>query len=430
MPNWKDLLNAESYSEGDPVRQLFGAASAVKDWPVDALALGADLVDLSSSGLAKILARRPELANAVKTDLGGNLRRAFAPEGYGRPTMTEGPAPDIEEGRSVGRMLNPLLWAGNQKIPTPALKQFSPKRREFLTKVAEAHKAAEKAAESGSILDTPMTRRDFNKGLATAAVAAPAAGLLYKFGKGKQALEAAPELARVAEVAPKAAEGGAYKYNSLKEYIDDVIATSTEATNEFVTNWQHTGYTKGLPSELIPWNNSKEFDEGIDAFYKAKFKDRLLNDENRYNEAKSLKETYGHPEIDHISSYESPEEFIKYGQALDKELNKFSPQAKQEMKALKELHGDDWVSYEPDFYYDNMGIIQGRPQYNFDGSPRMSNEFYWNGTKKLDNQFEHLNPRSPGYNFWDETGTYGLQDGAKSATEMRELFKKYIDEWL
>lgn len=307
MPNWKDLLNAESYSEGDPVRQLFGAASAVKDWPVDALAWGADLVDLSSSGLAKILARRPELAKAVKTDLGGNLRRAFAPEGYGRPTMTEGPAPDIEEGRSVGRMLNPLLWVGNQKIPTPTLKQFSPNRREFLTKVAEAHKEAEKAAESDSILNTPMTRRDFNKGMATAAVAAPAAGLLYKFGKGKQALEAAPEIARVAEVAPKAAEGGVYKYNTLKEYIDNVIKEASSQPEKQIERWG--GH----------WNEEESINRSIHA--------RLIDDEDQYEAAKNLYSLRDRPDWG-INLPVDEEHIVKA-------FNEFSPQAKQEMKALK-----------------------------------------------------------------------------------------------
>jgi len=238
---------------------------------------------------------------------------------------------------------------------------------------------------------TNLSRREFMKksaGLAggTAAASVPGAKLLQKFAPEERAI--AKEA--VVEAAPK------YKYNSLKEYLDDVQMWAKEDYKAADLSGQGARYSK-------------------DEFARR----QLLNDEALYKEAKAA-------DMDSLVRQQKFPDYEKYKRSLDS----FSPQAKQEMKALKELHGDDWVSYRPDSYYDDMGIIQGRPQYNFDGSPRMSSEFYWNGTKKLDNQFEHLNPRSPGYNFWDETGGYGLQDGAKSSAEMRELFKKYVDEWL
>lgn len=138
---------------------------------------------------------------------------------------------------------------------------------------------------------TNLSRRDFLKksaGIAGGSVAAsiPGSKLLQKFAPEERAL--AKEVA--VEAAPK------YKYNSLKEYLDDVSDLAERKadafTNQYGGNWRdyHPEYMRG----------------------------QLLGDELKYTNAKNGK---------------------RLGDVLpgdEEALNAFSPQAKKEMKDAKE----------------------------------------------------------------------------------------------
>ena len=134
-----------------------------------------------------------------------------------------------------------------------------------------------------------MSRREFMKksaGLAggTAAASIPGAKLLQKFAPEERTI--AKEAA--IEAAPK------HKYNSLKEYLDDV---STKAEGDILMSGH-------------PWSDSRHTEDIIW---------RLKNDEIVYNNAKRGKEL---------------------GDVLPNDkytLNEFSPRAKQEMKEFKSL---------------------------------------------------------------------------------------------
>lgn len=128
-----------------------------------------------------------------------------------------------------------------------------------------------------------MSRRDFMKksaGLAAGSTvgAGVTAKLLRKFAPEERAI--AKEVA--VEAAPK------YKYNSLKEYLDDV---STRAEGDILMSGNK-------------WD---------DSLWQKDMKERLLQDEARYLEAKDIG-----------------------GREYQAIREAFSPQAKKEMKALKE----------------------------------------------------------------------------------------------
>lgn len=152
----------------------------------------------------------------------------------------------------------------------------------------------------------------------------------------------------------------------------------------------------------------------------AGVKERLLQDENIYSNAKEM--------VNLNPNFAKETDLGIRSQKLQDSLNAFSPQAKKEMGALKSLHGDDWThqaqTSEFRHYLDNSGIIQGKPQYRGDRTIP-SNEFYWNGKTPIDTQYEHLNPKSSGFNFWDETGGHGLQEGTSTLEELQKIFSKY-----
>lgn len=279
MPSLSELWDENKYSEGDPIRQLIAATKAAKQWPMDTLAWGADLVDLSTLGLSTLFSNNQGLSKAIKTDLGGNLRRAFSKPTYnGESSLTEYPAKDIQEGTSVGRMLNPALLA-NFNIPTKLNKQ---------TKIAK------EITENSELVSTLSTegRRNFIKQLAAITGGALVGGkMLSKFGN---------KVDDVTKAASKVDDyKGQYKYNSIKEYFDEVTSSS-----------------------------------------KA-IQQKLLRDQSEYKHAKSLLQESGHPEIDPISNYK-PNEFEDFTNVLKRKTNEFSPEAKRQMRAWKSWFGDDW----------------------------------------------------------------------------------------
>lgn len=148
-----------------------------------------------------------------------------------------------------------------------------------------------------------MSRRDFMKksgGIAagTAAASIPGAKLLQKFAPEERTLAKEANVAKQAavEAAPK------YKYNSLKEYLDDVETSVYSKYDE-------------------PW-----FDEVNDLTARQQIQQRLLRDEQAYVNAKDVKS--GYLKLDNPTGDEY--------KIMDEILNDFSPQAKKEMKLLKD----------------------------------------------------------------------------------------------
>lgn len=161
-----------------------------------------------------------------------------------------------------------------------------------------------------------LSRRDFMKksgGIAagTAAASIPGAKLLQKFAPEERA---AVKQAAV-EAAPK------YKYNSLKEYLDDVRASG----DEFVD---------------LTAGEGKQVDF---------MKQRLLRDESLYKQSKfnydpKLKDPVSGNWIDPFTGQPHSEEFLKN---IRNTTDDFSPQAKQEMKEFKSwadvAYDGDWA---------------------------------------------------------------------------------------
>lgn len=339
MPSLSDLWDENKYSEGDPIRQLISATKAAKEWPMDALAWGADLVDLGSTGLAKAFHNQD-----LKTDLGGNLRRSVTPPLYeGKPSFSATRAEDLEDARSIGRMLNPLLLGGNQKLPGSGIVD---KIVNKLTGVSDIDKSKRaflvgKPAEDQvniltDILTTPVTRREFMKDSAlvsggVAAASIPGAKLLQKFIPEEKV---AKKLATT-ETVPK------YEYNSLQEYLDDMI--------RFAEEDQRAG----------------ELSFGPQFTKERRLRDRLLKDEREYNYLKEISNGTKNPkEIAYRIYFDGPPELFgpdeiiykngsfqprvydelpietkkiiaKSTKIVENKLNSFSPKAKEEMSIYK-----------------------------------------------------------------------------------------------
>jgi len=222
MPSLSELWDESKYSEGDPVRQLITASKAVKDWPMDTLNWGNGLVDMTTGGLNKIFPRIP------KTHLANEIPHAIYGDKYDSPSLSEYPAQDVKDGRSLGRMLNPaLLFSGNQRVLTPKMGEFNTGRRAVLV-----GNPVDNPDNLSTVVDTlknkSMTRRDFNKGLVTGAASIAAGPLLSKFSKTVEKLPEAGQLAKNVSTT----EVGTSKYNSLKDYMD-AIAEQANGSNSF-----------------------------------------------------------------------------------------------------------------------------------------------------------------------------------------------------
>lgn len=152
------------------------------------------------------------------------------------------------------------------------------------------------------------SRRDFMKktaGLAAGSTvgAGVTAKLLRKFAPEERTLAKEANVAKQAavEAAPK------YKYNSLKEYIDDVETNIYSKYEE-------------------PW-----FDEVNDLTARQQVQQRLLQDEQWYTKSKQ-------------ELSKTPKDSPMYD-VVESHTNMFSPQAKKEMKELKTLSQDLHVEY-------------------------------------------------------------------------------------
>lgn len=166
---------------------------------------------------------------------------------------------------------------------------------------------------------TNMSRRDFMKktaGIAggTAAASIPGAKLLQKFAPEERAVAKQAAV----EAAPK------YKYNSLKEYLDDV-ETKAYSAHDNPVDYQMLGDDASSIPNLM--------------------KERLIQDEMSYAGNKHLS--------NRVRYNESGQPYIEFDNGVmrrpvqDKEMNKiisnlneFSPQAKKEMAVYKQFVED------------------------------------------------------------------------------------------
>ena len=413
MPTLADLWDEDKYSEGDPIRQLIAFSKSPRHWGMDALNWGNELIDSATSTIPN---------KALHTNLRGKLQDPL----YGGETSVSAtPSEDTQNAERLGRAINPLLWAGNQKLNTFGLRkmltdafdkaprvenriysmmpgqelkdtkyvqrnvrnqaeidhivssgymlpkeggksvkyftatddvnpnvpdgntmlrinrdkirpdravsskdiekfnfvtnsweslspgkysmEINPSRRGFLVGKAAADVVHPLEAPLDEILNTPMTRRTVNKGLAAgAAGVAMGGGLLSKFAKVPEAAKALETVAPIAEQATK------YKYNTLAEYLDDV---TTRAEGDVLMSGHN--YSPELHNDNISY--------------------RLKQDEAMYSSAKKRL----NPEY----KKNSDTMFDDLDPGKDERiLNQFSPQAKKEMKDYKETVN----SYFPD----------------------------------------------------------------------------------
>lgn len=326
MPSLADLWDEDKYSEGDPIRQLIAFSKSPKHWGMDALNWGNELIDSATSTIPN---------KALHTNLQGKL---YDPLYGGETSVSASPSEDTQNADRLGRAVNPLLWAGNQKLNTFGLRKmltdalmeksgFNASRRAFLGAKEEAmaqpinEAVVDTAAALGQpiaeAMATPMTRRTFNKGLAATGAGVAAGGLLSKFAK-------APEIAKAAETLAPATK---HKYNTLAEYLDDVTKkTHSDLLDHYP--WEKQYNNKTGKDEFI----SRVQEDNFKKYHSDRVQQRLKQDEADY---KASKELYGNKIYEVYPS--SGKEPLKYEDV-------FSPQAKEEMKLWKNLHGDDWHS--------------------------------------------------------------------------------------
>lgn len=155
-----------------------------------------------------------------------------------------------------------------------------------------------------------MSRRDFLKKSGGIAAGAATAGVVPKLLR-KFAAEEKPIADAVAQTAKEAPK---YKYNSLKEYLDDAQMWAKEDFKAAELSRRGARYSK-------------------DEFFKR----QLLNDELAY---KTAKENLARP---------NPRKDFKTGlppQSQVDRMNAFSPQAKKEMSAWKEMRGRGWENID------------------------------------------------------------------------------------
>lgn len=180
--------------------------------------------------------------------------------------------------------------------------------------------AAKEAAAANPIQSE--SRRSFMKksaGIAggTAAMSIPGAKLLQKFAPEERAVAKQAAVKQgVAEAAPK------YKYNSLKDYLDDVHEGVTSSAGP--RGWQTTEGGFGTYDDLI--------------------KKRLHEDEAGYEASKffykdNLKDPKTGKWIDPFSGQPHGDEFLRN---IPNTKDHFSPQAKKEMKDFKNNYREEF----------------------------------------------------------------------------------------
>lgn len=272
---------------------------------------------IGGTGLGELLmGKSPELADDMSYSPSAGIRGGNrATGGLGTYTLDKRSA---DLGMTLADIVG--LTAGTAKLGKMGLNKLADKsgfdatRRAFLEgKAAGAGKPTNEAVVDAAsaalspldeILHTQVTRRNVLKGAAAAGGLAATPTLLRNFVKDAE------------HVAPKAVEhvadnvvvnGAKHKFNSLAEYLDDIQ------------------------------NRAKEIFNSPNRAYRAEDEiasDLLHSDEVMYNAAKEHKA--------HLESMFADD----YSQSQLDRLNAFSPQAKKEMNALKDVN-PQWRS-DPD----------------------------------------------------------------------------------
>lgn len=400
-----------------PVRD-FGDKAHIPDWvPL-----------LGGSGIGELLmGKSPELLDDLSYNLSSGIRGGNAATG-GLGTLTlDKRSADL--GMTAADVAGLSAFALRKALKNSLTDTVKESRRQFMfgkneglgKATPESLVDTSKPIADGidAVSSIPVDRRTFLKGAAAAGAAASIPTMLRKFGKegGETAAKAAEHTVdNIATNAPK------YKYNSLKEYLDDVTDYSHDVGHERAyESMMESGYNNHPGAD-------RYMDDFIDNFDFSKIqRERLLNDEAEHKAAKffykdNLKDPQTGKWINPYDGQPHSEEFLKN---IRNTTNDFSPQARKEMKAVKEFYPENWHSQvnssEFKTYLDNYGIIHG---------PQDSHQFYWNGKTPIDTEFKHLNPNSGGYNFWDETGSHGLSEGKATKKELEEAFRFYVDNYL
>ena len=287
---------------------------------------------LGGTGLGDLfLGKSPELLDDMSYNMSSAIRGGNrATGGLGTYTLDKRSADlgmTMADMYGLSKGLTSLGKYGAKKLIDKS--GFDETRRAFLEGKAKGLEEPTNDTVSTSIdainevLQKPISRRDLMKKSAIVA-------------GGGAALAATPSLLRnfakeAEHTIPKVAEHAAdnvavntvkkYKYNTLKDYLDEV----TQLSEEY-------GFYK---------------DEQNDALFKL-----LKDDEYAYETAKRFKEKYGSIEGYHNSPqgiWDKQHGFDATSQGTNlQRVDEFSPQAKQEMKALKQVYGNDW--YHPNIH--------------------------------------------------------------------------------
>lgn len=284
-----------------PVRD-FGDKAHIPDWvPL-----------LGGSGIGELLmGKSPELLDDLSYNLSSGIRGGNAATG-GLGTLTlDKRSADL--GMTAADVAGLSAFALRKALKNSLTDTVKESRRQFMfgkneglgKATPESLVDTSKPIADGidAVSSIPVDRRTFLKGAAAAGAAASLPTMLRKFGKegGETAAKAAEHT--VDNIATNATK---YKYNSLKEYLDDV---ATRAEKEAISDSRNYGGTK---ENYIP----------------GYMKEHFIRDENIYSNAKEM--------VNLNPNFAKETDLGIRSQKLQDSLNAFSPQAKQEMKFLKE----------------------------------------------------------------------------------------------
>lgn len=273
---------------------------------------------VGGTGLGDLfLGNSPELSDDMSYNLSSAIRGGNrATGGLGTYTLDKRSADlgmTMADMYGLSKGLTSLSKYGAKKLIDKS--GFDETRRAFLEGKAKGRAEPTNETVSTSIdainevLQKPISRRDLmKKGAITAGgVGALAAtpSLLRNFAK-----EAEHTIPKVVEHSADNVAINKYKYNTLKEYLDEIRKEA-----EITANRHHTEYGNEYGSE-VP-------EESINKW----MKNYLHGDELNYN------------------VYKNEPKQNKLAPWMIDHVNAFSPQAKQEMNNLKAQHGNSWTDF-------------------------------------------------------------------------------------
>jgi hypothetical protein len=302
-----------------PVRD-FGDKAHIPDWvPL-----------LGGSGIGELLmGKSPELLDDLSYNLSSGIRGGNAATG-GLGTLTlDKRSADL--GMTAADVAGLSAFALRKALKNSLTDTVKESRRQFMfgkneglgKATPESLVDTSKPIADGidAVSSIPVDRRTFLKGAAAAGAAASIPTMLRKFGKegGETAAKAAEHT--VDNIATNATK---YKYNSLKEYLDDVTDYSHDVGHERAyESMMESGYNNHPGADRYMDNFIDDFD-----FSKIQ-RERFIRDENIYNNAKEM--------VNLNPNFAKETDLGIRSQKLQDSLNAFSPQAKKEMKEYKDF---------------------------------------------------------------------------------------------